>query len=97
MIKHTFKTDRIYNFAQEISLIIEREKITFDDPSRNIAGYIELESDHLVTRAIDAGHIDLAKRLARTTIMRAYDSGKHKWLSQYEAAQLFDQEEQNND
>ena len=27
MIKHTFKTDRIYNFPQEISLIIEREKV----------------------------------------------------------------------
>ena len=89
-IRHKFKTDRIYNFPQEISLIIERDKITFDDPSRNIAGFIELESDHIITRAIDAGHIDLAKTLSKTWIMRAYDRGTHKWLSSFEAAQLFD-------
>ena len=66
MIKHSFKTDRIYNFAQEISLIIERDKITFDDPSRNICGYFELESDDMIVKAIDAGNIDLAKTLAKT-------------------------------
>lgn len=89
-ITHKFKTDRVYNFAQEISLIIERDKITFNDPSRNIAGYFELDSDSLVTKAIDHGHIDLAKTLAKSATMRAYDNGKHKWLSAWEAAQLFD-------
>ena len=91
MIKHTFKTDRVYNFPQEISLIIEKDKITFDDPSRNIAGYIELESDHMVTKAINTGQTDLAKKLSKTCIMNAYDNGKHKWLSPFEASQLFDQ------
>jgi hypothetical protein len=91
MFRHSFKTDRIYNFPQEISLIIERDKITFDDPSRNISGYIELENDHLITKAIDAGHIDLAKKLSKTWIMNAYDNGTHKWLSPFEAAKLFDQ------
>ena len=94
MIRHTFKTDRIYNFAQEISLIIEREKITFDDPSRNICGYFELESDDIIVKAIDAGHISLAKTLAQTRTMNRYDNGKHKWLSPFEAGQLFDQEAQ---
>ena len=91
MIRHSFKTDRIYNFAQEISLIIERDKITFDDPSRNICGYFELESDDMIVKAIDADHIDLVKRLAASRTMVAYDNGKHKWLSPFEAAQLFDQ------
>jgi len=91
MIKHSFKTDRIYNFAQEISLIIEREKITFDDPSRNICGYFELDENDTIVKAIDAGHIDLAKTLAKTRTMNRYDNGKHKWLSPFEAAQLFDQ------
>ena len=48
MINHSFKTDRIYNFPQEISLIIERDKITFNDPSRNIAGIIELEENDII-------------------------------------------------
>lgn len=91
MIKHTFKTDRVYNFPQEISLIIEREKVTFDDPSRNISGYIELEEDSMITKAIDAGHTDLAKKLSNIFVMSAYDNGTHKWLSPFEAAQLFDQ------
>jgi|TARA_R110002072_G_C7694012_1_gene512573 hypothetical protein len=91
MIKHTFKTDRIYNFPQEISLIIEREKVTFDDPSRNISGYIELEEDSLIAEAIDAGDTGLAKKLSNIWVMRAYDNGTHKWLSPFEAAQLFNQ------
>lgn len=91
MIKHTFKTDRIYNFPQEIALIIERGKITFDDPSRNISGYIELEEDSMITKAIDAGHADLAKKLSKSWVMNAYDNGTHKWLSPFEAGQLFDQ------
>lgn len=88
-IKHKFKTGRIYDFEQEVSLLITREKIMFDDPSRNIAGYIELDDDHRVTRAIDAGLEDAAKAIAKTSIMRAYDSGAHKWLAPFEAAQLF--------
>lgn len=88
-IKHTFKTGRVYNFEQEISLIIERSKIIFDDPSRNIAGYIELDDDHRVTKAIDAGCEDAARIMAKTAIMRAYDNGTHKWLASFEAAELF--------
>ena len=61
----------------------------FDDPSRNISGYIQLEDDHLITKAIDAGHTDLVKKLSKTWIMNAYDNGTHKWLSPFEAAQLF--------
>jgi hypothetical protein len=91
MIKHTFKTDRIYNFPQEISLIIEREKVTFDDPSRNICGYFELDEGDMIVKAIDAGHTDLAKTLAKTCTMNRYDNGKHKWLSPFEAAKIFDQ------
>lgn len=89
-ITHKFKTDRIYNFAQEISLIIERDKITFDDPSRDICGYFELDENDKIVKAIDAGHIDLVKTLARIRTMNRYDNGKHKWLSPFEAAQLFD-------
>ena len=91
MFRHSFKTDRIYNFPQEISLIIERDKITFDDPSRNISGYVELEEGDKITEAIDAGYIDRVKRLSRIRIMNAYDNGTHKWLSPFEAAKLFDQ------
>tara|TARA_R110002050_G_scaffold219790_2_gene355698 strand:- start:1968 stop:2306 length:339 start_codon:yes stop_codon:yes gene_type:complete len=53
MINHSFKTDRIYNFPQEISLIIERDKITFNDPSRNIAGIIDLEENDIITKVYD--------------------------------------------
>jgi len=93
MIKHSFKTDRIYNFPQEITIIIERDKITFNDPSRNIAGIIDLDKNDLIVEAFNQGasHIDLIKRLAKTKTMKCYDNGKHKWLSSWEAAQLFDQ------
>lgn len=90
MIRYSFKTDRIYNFPQEISLIIERDKILFDDPSRNICGYFELDEGDTIVKAIDAGHTDLVKTLAKTRTMNRYDNGTHKWLSPFEAAKLFD-------
>ena len=88
-IKHSFKTDRIYNFVQEIFLIIERERVVFDDPSRNICGYFELDEDDMIVKAMDAGHTDLVKALAQSRTMITYDSGTHKWLSPFKAAQLF--------
>ena len=93
MINHSFKTDRIYNFPQEISLIIERDKITFNDPSRNIAGIIELEENDIIVKAIDNLDIsnDMIKSLAKTRTMNCYDNGNHKWLSPFEATKLFDQ------
>ena len=93
MIKHSFKTDRIYNFPQEINLIIERDKITFNDPSRNIAGIIDLEENDIIVKAIDNSDIsnDMIKSLSKTRTMNCYDNGKHKWLSPFEATKLFDQ------
>ena len=88
-IKHTFRTGRVYDFEQEVSLIITRDKIMFDDPSRSIAGYIELDDDHRVAKAIAEGLEDAAKAIAKASIMRAYDRGTHKWLAPFEAAQLF--------
>ena len=49
----------------------------------------KLDEGDMIVKAIDAGHTDLAKTLAKTRTMNKYDNGKHKWLSPFEAAQLF--------
>ena len=104
-IKHSFKTDRIYDFPQEISIIIERNKITFNDPSRRMSGYFELEKDDMIVKAFDKinlvffdgesrlkDKIDLVKKLAKGRTMSRYDSGNHKWFSPFEAEKLFGKE-----
>ena len=98
-IKHSFKTDRIYNFPQEISLIIEQDKITFDDPSRNMSGSFELEEDDMIVKSFEkfiSGHNDypsevirFIKSRAESRTMKHYDNGTHKWLSPFEAEKLF--------
>ena len=104
-IKHSFKTDRIYNFPQEIEIIIERNKITFNDPSRDIAGSFELEENDTIVKSFDkinlvffdgesrlSDKIGLVKKLARGRTMKHYDNGTHKWLSPFEAEKLFGKE-----
>tara|TARA_B100001250_G_C19645932_1_gene720350 strand:+ start:63 stop:353 length:291 start_codon:yes stop_codon:yes gene_type:complete len=90
-IKHSFETGRIYNFPQKISLIIEIDKITFYDPSRDIAGTIDLEENDIIVKAMDNTDIsnDMIKSLATTRTMNHYDNGKHKWFSIFEAEKLF--------
>ncbi len=104
-IKHSFKTDRIYNFPQEIEIIIERNKITFNDPSRDIAGSFDLEEDDMIVKSFDKIHliffdgesrlidkIRLVKKLAKARTMKHYDKGTHKWLAPFEAEKLFRKE-----
>jgi hypothetical protein len=93
-IKHSFETGRIYNFPQKILMIIEKEKITFYDPSRDIAGSFELEENDIIVKAIksfeiEACSIDLVKSLSTTRTMHHYDNGSHKWFSIFEAEKLF--------
>tara|TARA_B100002019_G_C21181317_1_gene553839 strand:+ start:737 stop:1033 length:297 start_codon:yes stop_codon:yes gene_type:complete len=97
MIKHSFETGRIYNFPQKIFMIIELDKITFYDPSRDIAGTINLEENDIIVKAIksfeiEACSIDLVKSLSQTRTMNHYDNGNHKWFSIFEAAKLFEKE-----
>ena len=96
-IKHSFATGRIYNFPQKVLMLIERDKITFYDPSRDIAGTIDLEENDIIVKAIksheiEACSIDLVKSLAQTRTMNHYDNGNHKWFSIFEAAKLFEKE-----
>ena len=104
-IKHSFKTDRIYNFPQEIEIIIERNKITFNDPSRDIAGSFDLEENDMISKSFDKIHlvffdgesrlsdkIGLVKSLAKLRTMKHYDNGTHKWLAPFEATKLFRKE-----
>jgi len=104
-IKHSFKTDRIYNFPQEIELIIKRKEIIFYDPSRDIAGSFDLEENDMIAKAFDKIHliffdgearlsdkISLVRSLAETRTMRHYDNGKHEWFSTLEAEKLFRKE-----
>ena len=104
-IKHSFKTDRIYNFQQEIEIIIERNKITFNDPSRDIVGSFELDENDTIVKSWDkinlvffegesrlSDKIGLVKKLARGRTMKHYDNGTHKWLSPFEAEKLFRKE-----
>jgi len=104
-IEHSFETGRIYNFPQKISIIIERDKITFNDPSRNMSGYFELEKDDMIVKAFDKinlvffegesrlkDKIDLVKKLAKGRTMKHYDNGTHKWFSTLEAEKLFGKE-----
>ena len=96
-IKHSFDTGRIYNFPQKILMIIEINKITFYDPSRDIAGTIDLEENDIIVKAIkssDVGacRVDLVKSLAQTRTMNRYDNGNHKWFDIFEAEKLFGKE-----
>ena len=104
-IKHSFKTDRIYNFPQEIELIIKRNEIIFYDPSRDIAGSFELDENDMIVKSFDKIHlvffdgesrlcdkIGLVKKLARMRTMKHYDNGTHKWFSTLEAEKLFRKE-----
>ena len=93
-IRHSFETGRIYNFPQKIFMIIELDKITFYDPSRDIAGTIDLKENDIIVKAIkssDVGActIDLVKSLAKTRTMHHYDNGSHKWFSIFEAEKLW--------
>ena len=101
-IKHSFKTDRIYNFPQEIEIIIEQDKITFNDPSRDIAGSFDLEKDDTISKSfekIKSGNnyypsevIRFIKGIAKSRTMKHYDNGTHKWLAPFEAKKLFEKE-----
>ena len=104
-INHSFKTDRIYDFPQEISIIIERNKITFDDPSRKMSGSFELEENDTIVRSFDKIHlvffdgedrlidkIRLVKKLAELRTMKHYDNGTFDWFSPFEAEKLFRKE-----
>ena len=96
-IKHSFETGRIYIFPQKISMIIELDKITFYDPSRDIAGSFELDENDIIVKAIksfeiEACSIDLVKSLAETRTMNHYDNGTHKWFDIFEAEKLFEKE-----
>tara|TARA_Y100000766_G_C18777982_1_gene541796 strand:+ start:39 stop:341 length:303 start_codon:yes stop_codon:yes gene_type:complete len=96
-IKHSFETGRIYNFPQKILMIIELDKITFYDPSRDIAGSFDLDENDIIVKAIksyevEACSIDLVKSLAQTRTMNHYDNGNHKWFSIFEAEKLFGKE-----
>ena len=76
---------------------IEKEKITFYDPSRNIAGSFDLNEDDIIVKSIksfeiEACSIDLVKSLATTRTMNHYDNGNHKWFSIFEAEKLFEKE-----
>ena len=93
-IKHSFETGRIYNFPQKILMIIELDKITFYDPSRDIAGSFDLDENDIIVKAIksyevEACSIDLVKSLAQTRTMNHYDNGTHKWFSIFEAEKIF--------
>ena len=96
-IKHSFQTGRIYNFPQKILMIIGLDKITFYDPSRDIAGSFDLDENDIIVKAIksyeiEACSIDLVKSLAQTRTMNHYDNGTHKWFSIFEAEKLFGKE-----
>lgn len=91
-IKHSFATGRIYNFPQKVLMLIERDKITFYDPSRDIAGTIDLEENDMIVKAIDGGFVNVAKIQAERRTMKNYDNGNHKWFSIFEAAKLFEKE-----
>ena len=101
-INHSFETGRIYNFPQKISLIIEQDKIIFNDPSRDMAGSFELEADDTISKSfekIKSGKapypselIRLIKGLAKSRTMNHYDNGTHKWFSTFEAEKLFGKE-----
>ena len=78
-------------------MIIEKEKITFYDHSRDIAGTIDLEENNIIVKAIksfeiEACSINLVKSLATTQTMHHYDNGTHKWFSIFEAEKLFEKE-----
>ena len=78
-------------------MIIEKEKITFYDPSRDIAGTIDLEENNIIVKAIksfeiEACSINLVKSLATTQTMHHYDNGTHKLFSIFEAEKLFEKE-----
>ena len=97
-IRHSFKTDRIYNFPQKISIIIERGKIIFNDLSRGMAGSFDLEENDTIVKAFDKlregklKHINLIKHLSESRTMKHYDNGTHKWFSTFEAEKLFEKE-----
>ena len=104
-IKHSFKTDRIYNFPQEIELIIKRKEIIFYDPSRDMAGSFDLEENDMIVKSFDkiglvffdgesrlSDKIGLVKKLAQSRTMKHYDNGTFDWFSPFEAAKLFGQE-----
>ena len=78
-------------------MIIGLDKITFYDPSRNIAGTIDLQENDIIVKAIkssDVGacRVELVKSLAQTRTMNHYDNGTHKWFSIFEAEKLFGKE-----
>jgi len=100
-IKHSFtmalKRGEFITSNHKISLIIDIDKITFYDTSRDIAGTIDLEENDIIVKAIkssDVGacRVDLVKSLAETRTINRYDNGNHKWFNILEAEKLFEKD-----